>query len=180
MGGMRKPLVALGGLTVLERQLDVLRPLFREIVLCSDEAGPFASFGLPVLVDREPGKGPLPAIAEALDAVRAPALFVVAGDMPDIAAPPITLVVRRLHDGGRNACDAAVPLVGGFFEPLFAAYRRSCLPAIERALAAGRLRVGGFYDEIRVALVAEDELRRLDPGLAFLHNLNQPGDLAQT
>jgi molybdopterin-guanine dinucleotide biosynthesis protein A len=178
MGGVRKPLVLVDGRSVLRRQLEVLDPLFAEVVLCADDAAPFDALGRRVLLDEAPGQGPLPAIARALRAVMAPLLFVVAGDMPDISAPPIRLVVDRLLSRGEHACDAAVPLVGGFFEPLFACYARSCLPAIERALGAGRRKTTSFYDQVYVELVGEQELRRVDPGLSFLRNLNQPGDLA--
>lgn len=177
MGGMRKPLIPVAGRSVLERQLDVLTPLFLEIVLCADEAAPFAGFGPRVLLDAEPGQGPLAAIVGALRTVTTPALFVVAGDMPYISAPPIRLVVGRLLAGGMPACDASVPLVGGFLEPLFACYGRTCLPAIERALRAGRRKTTGFYDEICVDLIGEKALRRLDSTLSFLRNVNEPADL---
>jgi molybdopterin-guanine dinucleotide biosynthesis protein A len=174
MGGVRKPLLEVGGQPILARQLAVLRPLFAEVILVADEAAPFAGFGAPVLVDPEPGRGPLLAIAAALREVAPAALFVAAGDMPYLAPAPVALTVER----AAGAVDLAVPYVGGCPQPLHACYRPACLPAMTRALAAGRLAVYGFYPEVRLARVTEEELRRLDPALAFLRDVNIPADLA--
>jgi molybdopterin-guanine dinucleotide biosynthesis protein A len=175
MGGPRKPLLEVQGQTILARELVVLEPLFAEVVLLADEAAPFAAFGRRVLVDAEPGRGPLPAIAAALRTLGAPALFVVAGDMPWLSAEAVSLTVAAAFAAD---VDLAAPWVGGFPEPLHACYRPGCLPAIERALRAGRLSVKGFYPEVRVARVDEAALRRIDPTLACLHGVNVPADLA--
>jgi molybdenum cofactor guanylyltransferase len=174
MGGARKPLLETAGATILERQLAVLSPLFAEVVLLADDAAPFAPLGRRVLLDAEPGRGPLPAIAAALRTLAPPALFVVAGDMPYLVADTISLTVAHaLVDG----VDLATPWVGGYPEPLHACYRPTCLPAMERAVAAGRLAVVSFYPEVRVARVEEAALRRIDPALSFLRDVNVPGDL---
>jgi molybdopterin-guanine dinucleotide biosynthesis protein A len=175
MGGARKPLLRTGGETILARQLDVLTPLFAEVVLLADDAAPFARLGRRVLVDTEPGHGPLPAIAAALRALAPPALFVVAGDMPYLAADAITLTVEHALAAG---VDLATPWVRGYPEPLHACYRPTCLPAMERAITAGRLAVVSFYSEVRVARVEEEALRRLHPDLGFLRDVNVPADLA--
>ena len=151
MGGPRKPLLEVQGQTILARQLAVLTPLFAEVVLLADEAAPFAPFGRRILLDAEPGRGPLPAMAAALRALAAPALFVVAGDMPYLSAEAVSLTVTALTAD----VDLATPWVGGDPEPLHACYRPTCLAVIERALAAGRLSVKGFYPEVRVARVDE-------------------------
>ncbi|MFW5952347.1 MAG: molybdenum cofactor guanylyltransferase, partial [Gemmatimonadota bacterium] len=61
-------------------------------------------------------------------------------------------------------------------EPLFAAYRVSCIPAIEAALAAGDRRMIGFHGRVRVAFVPLAEVEALcDPERAFL-NVNEPAE----
>jgi molybdenum cofactor guanylyltransferase len=174
MGGPRKPLLEVGGQTILARQLAVLRPLFAEVVLLADDAAPFAPFGLRVLLDPEPGRGPLPAMAAALRTLGAPALFVVAGDMPYLAAEAVTMTVAAALAAD---VDLAAPWVGPWPEPLHACYRPTCLPAMERALDAGRLSVQGFYPAVRVARVEEAALRRVDPTLACMRGVNVPADL---
>jgi molybdopterin-guanine dinucleotide biosynthesis protein A len=173
MGGVRKPLLTVQGRRVLDRELEVLDPLFDTVMLLADAAAPFAGFGRRVILDEAPGRGPLPAIAAALRALGRP-LFVVAGDMPFLAAAPIELTVRRALASG---ADVAVPFTGGHPEPLHACYLPSCLAAIEASLAGGQLAVMGFYDRVRLCRVEEPELRALAPDLAFLRNLNTPGAL---
>jgi molybdopterin-guanine dinucleotide biosynthesis protein A len=59
-------------------------------------------------------------------------------------------------------------------EPLFAAYRVSCLPGIEAALDEGDGRMIGFHDRVRVATIPRAEVASLcDPDRAFL-NVNTP------
>jgi molybdenum cofactor guanylyltransferase len=174
MGVPRKPLLEVQGQPILARQLAVLTPLFAEVVLLADDAAPFAPFGRRVLLDPEPGHGPLPAIAAALRTLAAPALFVVAGDMPYLSAAAVSLTVTRAL--GEDV-DLAAPWVDRWPEPLHACYRPTCLAAMERALDAGRLSVQGFYPEVRVARVDEAVLRRIDPTLAFLRGVNVPADL---
>jgi molybdopterin-guanine dinucleotide biosynthesis protein A len=173
MGGVRKPLLRVGGVPVLERELRVLDPLFDTVILLADAAGPFAGFGRRVIVDAAPGRGPLPAIAAALRALGRP-LFVVGGDMPFLAAAAVELTVRRALATG---ADVAVPFVDGHPEPLHACYQPSCLPVIDAQLARGQLAVLGFYGAVRLCRIEEPELRAIDPTLAFLRNLNTAADL---
>lgn len=61
-------------------------------------------------------------------------------------------------------------------EPLFAAYRTSCIPAIDAALAEGDRRMIGFHERVRVHTIPLDEVAATcDPARAFL-NVNTPED----
>ncbi|MDX1674895.1 MAG: molybdenum cofactor guanylyltransferase [Longimicrobiales bacterium] len=74
--------------------------------------------------------------------------------------------------------DIALPASPGprGVEPLFAAYRTTCLPAIEAALAAGDRRMIGFHERVRVRTIPVEVVESLcDPSVAFL-NVNTPGD----
>ena len=114
---------------------------------------------------------PFPLIDDGTD-VRAPIAGVVAGlraatndlcvvlpvDTPRITPEALAVLA--------DACkDAAVPQTG----PLPGAYRRTALPALERALSAGRL-------SLREALAALDTLV-VDLEPALLLNVNTPDDL---
>jgi molybdopterin-guanine dinucleotide biosynthesis protein A len=121
------------------------------------------------------GKGdlalPFEVLADGVD-VRAPIAGVVAGlqaachevavilpvDVPLLTAAAL----RRLAGACR---DAAVPPTG----PLPGAYRRTALPALEHALAEGRLALRDALDGLDVAVVDLDE--------TLLANVNEPSDL---
>jgi len=174
MGGASKPLLMIDGVTVLERQLAVLSPRFTEVLISANDAAPFAATGLRVIPDAIVDRGPLAGVAAGIAAARHDLVFVVAGDMPWLAAAAIDLLFDRIGDA-----DAAAPFVAAGAEPLHALYRTRCLPVIERRLAAGQLRSAGALEdrELRVVRVTEVELRAIDPRLRFLGNLNRPGDL---
>ena len=79
---------------------------------------------------------------------------------------------------GRTGYDAVVPRRGGRPEPLHAVYGRGLIPAVEDLLArgGGPLRLLLTAPGVRVRWVEEPELRRFDPKLRSLTNVNTPED----
>jgi molybdopterin-guanine dinucleotide biosynthesis protein A len=70
-----------------------------------------------------------------------------------------------------------VPRVEGYPQGLHAIYSKDCLEPIRARLDADRLKVIGFYNEVRVRYLDEEEYKTLDPkGLAF-YNVNTPEEL---
>jgi molybdopterin-guanine dinucleotide biosynthesis protein A len=145
-----------------------------EVLIVGGDAPRIAALGLHAVPDRWPGEGPLAALATGLQAARHPLALAVACDMPHLD-PQALALLARLAQG----FDAAVPWVApGGWEPLHAAYGRSCLPAIEARLQAGERKVTSFYVDVRVRAVAREEVAAADPSLATLQNVNTPEDLA--
>lgn len=104
--------------------------------------------------DDHPGEGPLGAIITALR--RAPAgdvVMVLACDLPSIDGSTVTAVLAGL---GPDDDVAAPP-----GEPLCAAYRRACLPALERLFAAGERSPRRALSSLRVACVDVPDPTRL-------------------
>jgi molybdopterin-guanine dinucleotide biosynthesis protein A len=64
----------------------------------------------------------------------------------------------------------------GLVEPLHGAYRRTCLPAVEAAIRAGRRRIVSFYPDVRVRYVTPSDVRPLDPAMRSFFNINTPED----
>ena len=128
--------------------------------------------GLRVVEDARPEQSPLVGIHGGLTAATTDLSFVVACDLP-FAKPTL---VRRILSAASDV-DIAVPVVRGYLEPLFAAYRRSALDTIAETLDRGILKVTACYDRLRVREVPEIEVRRYDPDLASFVNLNVPEQL---
>ncbi len=92
---------------------------------------------------------------------------------------PKILRLRRLEGGlATERYDVVIPEAPDGLHPLCAVYSRRCLGDIRQALEAGERRVVSFFPQVRVRLVRGEELRRLDPELASLFNINTPEDLA--
>ncbi len=83
MGGVDKPLVELAGKPLLGHVIDRLRPQVDAIVLAGARASDdYAQFGYPLVVDRQPGQGPLGGFHAALPTVRTPWVLTVPADTP--------------------------------------------------------------------------------------------------
>ena len=173
LGGALKPLLVVDGERIVDRQRRVLAPRVDELLIALAEAdGPLAALGLPVVVDRHPGAGPLAGVDAALAARARPWLLVVAGDMPDVRGEVLdALLAARAPD-----VDAVVPRVHGYPEPLLALYALTAAAPIARALADGRRKTQAILAELRVRWLDEPDLRALDPDLASFRNINAPTD----
>jgi molybdopterin-guanine dinucleotide biosynthesis protein A len=91
--------------------------------------------------------------------------------------PFLSARLVRLLSGLRRGADLVVPLTEKGHEPLCALYRVSCLPAAERQIAEGDLRVASLFRHVRTREVPESRLRSADPELLSFFNANRPGDL---
>jgi len=174
LGGVVKPLLVVEGRRIIDRQLDVLRPLFARVVIVANDPAPFAELEIPVIPDRVgPGRGPLAGIDAALAWLppEADAVVCVAGDMPFLAPA----ILRALRDARPAA--AVAPRPRGRVEPLCARYGRALAPAIAAAITAGQLAVHALLARPGVAFLDDDELGALDPTLRSFANVNTPDDL---
>jgi molybdopterin-guanine dinucleotide biosynthesis protein A len=113
------------------------------------------------------GCGPLGGLHAGLSAARFERCLAVACDMPFVRPQVMGALLALGADH-----DAAVPLAADGVHPLLAAYSRRCLPAIERRLRDGDRRMVSFFERVRVRWVTELELRRFDPDLLALFNIN--------
>src|SRR5687768_18228484 len=57
MGGRPKSFLEVGGRRIIDRQLEVMRPLFRELILCTNDPPRYADLGLPMVSDDVRGPG---------------------------------------------------------------------------------------------------------------------------
>ena len=73
--------------------------------------------------------------------------------------------------------DAVVPVIDGRPEPTHALYSKACLPFIEPRLISGDLKISGFYDQVRVRYLSEEDVAALDPEFLSFFNVNTPEDL---
>jgi molybdopterin-guanine dinucleotide biosynthesis protein A len=174
-GGIPKGLEHVGGRRIVDRVAGALRETTDRLLLVANDPGASEWIpGVPAVADVRPGAGSLGGIHAALVHAGSPVLL-VAWDMPFVP-PSLLRALRRL---GADA-DVAVPESDSSrrgVEPLCAYYAPGCLPAIERRLDAGDLRVVGFFEEVRTRrLPAPEVARHGDPGRLF-HNVNAPDDL---
>ena len=174
MGGEPKALMTLGGRRIVERVVAALAREVHDLLVVTNTPDLYAFLGVPMVSDALPDHGSLGGIYTGL--LRAPgdAVFTVACDMPFLRADVARLVIARAAEA-----DVVIPRVGDQLETLHACYARACLPAMEDRLRAGRLKITGFFDDVRVLEVDEAAIRAVaDPALVFM-NVNTPDELAR-
>jgi molybdopterin-guanine dinucleotide biosynthesis protein A len=174
MGGEPKALMTLGGRRIVERVVAAIAREVQDLLVVTNTPDLYAFLGLPMVSDALPEHGSLGGIYTGLLLAPGEAAFTVACDMPFLRADVARLVIARAAEA-----DVVIPRVGDQLETLHACYARACLPAMEARLRAGRLKITGFFDDVRVLEVAEAAIRAVaDPALVFM-NVNTPDELAR-
>ena len=174
MGGEPKALMELGGRPIVARVLDVVRQVAERVLLVTNTPDLYAFLGLPMVPDVFPEGGSLGGIYSGLRAAPGDAAFTVACDMPFLSEPVARLVLARAGEA-----DVVAPRIGEQWETLHACYGKACLAPMERRLREGRLRITGFFEEVRVLAITEAEVAAVgDPARVFM-NVNTPDELAR-
>ena len=174
--GRDKAVEPIGGQPLIQRVIQRVEQVSQEIVVVVADQDRAA--GLPlgpqhrVALDRYPGTGSLGGIYSGLDAASNQWTLVVACDMPFLN---LSLFRRML--ALREDVDAVVPVIEGRPEPTHALYSKACLPLIEPRLIAGDLKISGFFDQVRVRYLPEEDVAALDPEFLSFFNVNTPEDL---
>ena len=174
MGGEPKALMDVGGARIVDRVVRALREVSDDLLLVTNTPDLYRSLGLPMVPDVLPDSGSLGGIYSGLAAAPGEAALTVACDMPFLSPDVMRLVTARAGEA-----DVVAPLVGGQWETLHACYGKACLGPIEQRLRAGRFKITGFFPDVRVLAVPEDEVARWGrPDVVFM-NVNTPDDLAR-
>ena len=160
--GTDKSTLLFNGKPLVEHVCEQLRGTFCQILISANEAEELTFLGLEIIPDRTPGQGPLMGIASALEASANELNFVVACDIPHI---DIACVRRMLAEAARSGADIVIPSAGdGFYEPLFAIYRKSALKTINEVLCTGARKISDVFARCRV--------KHIETGTERLTNLN--------
>jgi molybdopterin-guanine dinucleotide biosynthesis protein A len=174
MGGAPKALLDFGGRPLIRHIVETLGSILPDCLIVTNSPELYAFLERPMVGDVFPEGGSLGGIYSGLRAAAGDAALCVACDMPFLAPPLLTHLVSRAGEA-----DVVIPEAAGELQTLHAVYGKACLVPMERQLRAGRLKITGFFGEVRVRSVPEPEVARLaDPELAFM-NLNTPEDLAR-
>ena len=172
MGGHPKALLELGGRRIIERVVDAVAPVVDDVLVVTNTPDLYAFLGLPMVADVYPERGSLGGIFSGLAAAAGEAAFTVACDMPFLHREVVRLVVARAAEG-----DVVIPRIGEQLETMHAVYGKACLPHIEARLQAGRLKIVGFFESVRVVEIGETEIAHYrTPHVAFM-NVNTPEEL---
>jgi len=167
--GRNKALLDLGGRPLIARVVERLAVVCAEVLVVAGDVEPYGELGVPLVEDRFRGVGVLGGLHAGLEAAAHELALAVGCDMPFLR-PDLLQAFARWADG----FDVAILRQGEQVEPLHGAYRRTCLPAIETAIQAGRRRIISFFQHVQVRYVMPEEVIPFDPGLRSFRNVNTP------
>lgn len=167
--GRDKSMLEIGGIPVIRRIADTLGEMFAEVFVVANEKAEYERMGLAVVGDIHPGNDSLGGLHTAVASAQSSHVFVAGCDMPLLRPALIYGLATLVEDW-----DVVVPVKDDYPEPLCAFYGKECAPHIEDSISAGRLKMIGFHERVRVRRVEEEAWRTWDPeGVSFL-NANTP------
>ncbi len=172
--GTDKSFAPLLGKTLIQHVLARLTPLGAPIILITNRPDDYAPLGLPMFGDVIPDKGSLGGLYSAVTHSPTGHTLCVACDMPFLNP---TLLEHLI--GLRQGYDVIVPRINGFPETLHAVYHKTCLGPMREQIEQDRLKIVGFFGQVRVRFVEEAEVKRFDPDLRSFVNVNTPEELAE-
>lgn len=166
--GRDKALLPYRGTTLVEYMASLVREAVGSVALIGDPAK-FGRFGLPVIADEIPGRGPAGGIYTALRSCQTDWNLILACDMPDVPLSLLRDLVRAAERAERACIAATGP--DSRPEPLCAVYHRRCVPALGRAIQDNRLKMRELLNEIGWA--------GLSASSAALANVNTPEEWSE-
>jgi molybdopterin-guanine dinucleotide biosynthesis protein A len=153
--GLDKTMLQLQGRPMIEVVCEQLAGRFDQVLISANDQEKFAFLGFDVVRDKVPGHGPLMGIASALEASANDLNLIVACDIPYIEW---RFVAKMLHQAERQKADIVIPVTGkDLYEPLFAVYRKSATPALNKVLSSGSRKIADAFELCKVAYIELDD-----------------------
>ncbi len=128
--GVNKSFLELGGKTVIEQTIDMMKSLFERVILITNEPDLYKEFDVDVFTDIYTYKGPLAGIHSGLINSTTEKNFIISCDMPLVTEDIIEFIIDY-------PCDRFIKITraDGFVQQLCGYYSKSCLPAVEEIFA---------------------------------------------
>ncbi|NLB18279.1 MAG: molybdenum cofactor guanylyltransferase [Syntrophomonadaceae bacterium] len=170
-----KAFIEVRGQRIIDNIIGKLSDTFDEIVLVTNDPDLYKEYAggkIRLVSDILPGKGPLSGIHTGLSYAKHDRAFTVPCDMPFLSMDFALHMVNKIgtHHG-------VVPRIDGYFQPLCAAYSKSCLPIIESSLHKGHLKISGVYELLDILYLDEEEISKYGNPDVMFHNVNSRDDL---
>lgn len=174
--GTNKSLLQISGKTIIQFLVEMLNPIFSEVVISSNEPESFEFLGKKIIKDIYPGRGPLSGIDSALNFTSSERNFIIGSDMPVISSELINYLIDYRSDS-----EILIPKADGKIQALCGIYSKAVLPEVEDLLdesskSQWKLK-GSVYEllnKVKTEFIKIDELDFYHPNL-FL-NINTPED----
>ena len=170
--GRDKAFMRVQGRPLFLRAAELLRQQLAGVALLGP-AGRFGGYGFPVIPDRLPNRGPLMALCTGLESSNYDWNVFLACDLPFVGHAFLRLLVERAL---ASRAHVVVPHTSEGWQPLCAAYNKSCLPALNHALQEGRDKISSVFRLLPVDPITTRELDSAGICAQTFHNMNTMKD----
>ena len=172
--GKTKANIQISGVRIIARTIKVLHEIFNDIIIVTNTPEEFKGYQHYTIVpDEIKNVGPLGGIHAALQVAKNDAVFVFASDMPCISS---NLVKKHIEFYNKRKCDAAIPRIKDFKEPLHSIYHTSIFDKLDEFLrGADKYSIENFIKDLNVRYHNLEDIEEYRK--AFI-NINTPQDLS--
>jgi molybdopterin-guanine dinucleotide biosynthesis protein A len=127
--GTNKSLLKIGELTIIERVVNLMKELFKEVILITNQSEEFSFLKLPMQEDIHKNTGPLAGIHSALVRTTTDKNFIISCDMPLMTSG----VIKYLIEYPTNKL-ITIAKANNFVQQLCGVYSQSLVPYIENII----------------------------------------------
>jgi molybdopterin-guanine dinucleotide biosynthesis protein A len=171
--GTNKAFLEIDGTRLIDNILAVYQKIFSEIIIVTNDPLSYTEFSETLIVtDIYKEKGALGGIYTGLFYATYDYSFVAACDMPFLNED---FIIYLTGQAGKH--DIIVPELPEGFQPLHAIYSRNCLSHIKKLLNTDKLKITGFYKEVRLLSIPEEKIKPFNKDGRLFLNINTPEDL---
>ncbi len=171
--GGKKTFRRVGADMMLTRIHGLFSTLFKEVIIVVNDPKDFIGWDMMVVTDIHPSRCALAGLHAGLFYASHPWAYVTACDVPFANEQ----VIQHLIDQREQGTEVIVPRTEDGLEPLAALYSRECIPLIETNLEKKILMIKKFFRKKKIKEIPVSDLKKLDPSMRFMFNVNTLEDL---
>jgi molybdopterin-guanine dinucleotide biosynthesis protein A len=178
MGGDNKSLLMLGGETLIERQVRIMRAVCSEIIIVTNTPRSYLSKvdeSVRIITDYILSKGPLSGMHAGLTLAQNREAWIVGCDMPILSPEAAELLLRRKMDG----YEAVFPSIEGKLYPLYGVYDRDCAQHIWSILMNGDTQVLSLLKVLNWQQVTESDFQLAGIDTKFVRSIKTYEDYCE-
>lgn len=172
LGGSNKAFLRIGGRRILSRLMEIYSRIFDQIVLVTNDPAAYMEVDALIVSDHYALRSSLNGLHAGLFAAAHEYAFFTACDTPFVKRALIECMLGQIEP----KADLIIPKTAAGYEPMFAVYKKTCLPAMVWQLERQQLKIQELFRRVRVKTVDEAVLRAVDPELISFFNVNTPSD----
>ncbi len=172
LNGITKAFIEIDGTKIIERNIQVLKPIFQEIIIISNNKPIFLEYNLRVFEDFYHNIGPIAGLHSALKNTNCDAVFLLGSDLPFISS---NIISNLIDDYKTSDCDILIPTLSENIEPLCGIYNKNLVNKLELFIENKKsYALRDFFKEVNTKYQILDNT--VSNKKAFL-NINNPSDL---